>query len=270
MQLEGSVCVLTGATGGIGMALATRLAAAGSRLILSARDEPRLATLTAGLGTKAVAGWHAGDLTAADHQEALAALAIRHDARVLINLSGANRFGLLADQSPADAASMLSTNLIAPIQLTQRLLPHFASRVEAAVVNVGSAFGSIGYPGYALYSASKFGLRGFSEALRRELAGGPVRVLYVAPRATRTSMNSAAASAMNAALGNAEDPPDLVARHIVQTILWNRPDSTIGWPERFFCRLNQTAPKLVDRAVARQLDIIRRHASADNTELPAP
>jgi short-subunit dehydrogenase len=58
------------------------------------------------------------------------------------------------------------------------------------VVNVGSTYGSIGYPGYASYCATKFALRGFSEALRRELADTRVGVLYVAPRATRTSMNS--------------------------------------------------------------------------------
>jgi len=58
------------------------------------------------------------------------------------------------------------------------------SRSEAAVVNIGSTFGSIGHPGFATYCASKFGLRGFTETLRRELSDTGIQVFYIAPRAT--------------------------------------------------------------------------------------
>ena len=79
-------------------------------------------------------------------------------------------------------------------------------------MNVGSIMGYLGYPGHAAYCASKFALRGFSEALRRELADSPVRVLYLAPRATRTAMNGAGICALNAELGVAMDEPAAVAK----------------------------------------------------------
>jgi short-subunit dehydrogenase len=266
MQLEGSVCVLTGATGGIGVALAGALAAAGTKLIIAARDRRKLQGLADRLIPGAVTGLYAGDLTCHDNQRALAELAATRGAAILINLAGVNRFGLLRQQCVDAAPTLIRTNLIAPVELTHRLLPHFLRQEQAMVVNIGSAFGAIGYPGYTLYSASKFGLRGFSEALARELADGPVRVLYVAPRATQTTMNTAAARALNSALGNAEDTPTRVAAQIVRAILKHKPRSAIGWPERVFCRLNQVVPGLMDRAIARQLPRIKRHASTQSTE----
>jgi short-subunit dehydrogenase len=122
--------------------------------------------------------------------------------------------------------------------------------------------GYLGYPGHAAYCASKFALRGFSEALRRELADGPVRVLYLAPRATRTAMNGAEVCALNAELGVAMDEPATVARELVAALRGSSPERLLGLPERLFARLNQLVPALVDRALRRQLPIIRRHAPA--------
>ena len=261
MRLDGTVGVLTGATGGIGQPLARYLAESGVRLILAARDPDKLTALADALPSGSVVDICAGDLADACAQRALAQRARADDTGILINLSGGNRFAMLNDQTGDDVRALMTTNLIAPIQLTQALLPHLRSRAEAMIVNVGSTFGAIGFPGYSLYCASKFGLRGFSEALARELSDSPVRVVYVAPRATRTSMNSHAASAMNAALGNAEDLPQQVAELIVRSMRKSRRRTGIGWPERGFCALNQLLPSLVDRAIARQLPIVRQFAS---------
>ncbi len=269
MRLEDTVCVVTGASGGIGRALVTSLCAAGARPILAGRDRHRLDALAAELPDGRVAGICAGDLTTVTAQNALAELAERRDARVLVNLAGRNDFALLMDQPRDVTADLVTTNLIAPIQLTQRLLPHLSGRPEAMVVNVGSAFGALGFPGYALYCASKFGLRGFSEALARELADRPVHVIYVAPRATRTAMNAPAASAMNAALGNAEDLPEQVAVRVVDAMRRNRRRTGIGRAERLFVRVNQLAPGVVDRALARQLPVIRAYASSPQQEEPS-
>lgn len=266
MRLEGVVCVLTGATGGIGRPLAHCLAGVGVRLILSARDADRLAGLAAELPGASVVETFAGDLVLRDVQQELAHRARSSSAHILINLCGANAFGLLATQAPQEVQRLITTNLIAPIQLTQLLLPHLQSRREAMIVNVGSTFGAIGYPGYSLYCASKFGLRGFSEALARELSDSVVRVIYVAPRATRTGMNSFAASAMNVALGNTVDPPEQVAARIVESMRKEQRRTGIGWPERGFARLNQLMPSLVDRAIARQLRTIKSYASSPDRE----
>ncbi|WP_404936712.1 SDR family NAD(P)-dependent oxidoreductase, partial [Pseudomonas aeruginosa] len=138
------------------------------------------------------------DLCGGDgRQEVVTAAWAMGGVNVLINAAGVNRFALLEQVDEDTLDDLLDLNIKAPLQLTRLLLPLLREHPNALVVNVGSIYGSIGYPGYATYSASKFALRGFSEALRRELADTSVDVLYVAPRATRTSMNSSAATALN-------------------------------------------------------------------------
>ena len=130
----------------------------------------------------------------------------------MINNAGVSQFALTAQQ---DYPHQIELNLLVPMQLCQMLLPQLQQRPEAVIVNVGSAFGSIGYPGFSGYCASKFGLRGFTEALKRELAASQVRVLYFAPRATDTSINSAAVVEMNQQLGTRMDSPDFVAAQLL-------------------------------------------------------
>ncbi len=131
---------------------------------------------------------------------------------------------------------------------------------EACILNTGSVFGSIGYPGYAVYSATKFAIRGFTEALRRELADTHVKVHYVAPRATRTGINTSAVERMNAELGVAMDPPELVAKAVCDMLAGGRVEAVLGWPEKFFARVNGVLPRLVDGALRKQLPVIRRYA----------
>jgi short-subunit dehydrogenase len=95
---------------------------------------------------------------------------------------------------------LFAINAVAPVQLTRALLPTLRSQPGSAILNIGSVFGSLGYPGFTAYSATKFALRGFTEALRRELADSKVGVHYFAPRATRTGMNASAVDRMNAFL----------------------------------------------------------------------
>jgi short-subunit dehydrogenase len=131
---------------------------------------------------------------------------------------------------------------------------------KAQIINVGSIFGYLGYPGCAAYSASKFGLRGFTEALRRELADGPVRVMYLAPRSTRTPFNSDAMYALNERLRVAVDDPQVVARALLRLLDAPGRERLLGFPERLFARMNQLMPALIDSALRRQLPIIRAHA----------
>jgi len=258
--LMNRTCVLTGATGGIGRALACELVAAGARLVTCGRDRSALAALEAELPKGAAVATVTGDLVNAEVQEQLVRTAVDARASVLVNLFGCNSFGLLAEQTPDALAALVTTNLTAPMQITQRLLPHLLGQREAAVVNVGSVLGEIGHAGYAGYCATKFGIRGFSEALRRELADSAVRVYYVGPRATRTAMNGPRVDQLNAALGNAVDEPEQVARRIVRTIGTTRFRITLGWPEQLFCKLNALLPALVDNALAGKLAVIKRYA----------
>lgn len=127
-------------------------------------------------------------------------------------------------------------------------------------MNIGSSLGAIGYPGYSVYCASKFALRGFSEALHRELTGSGLKVLYLAPRATRTALNSEAVYALNSELGVQMDSPHWVAEQITTALIRETRWRWLGWPEALFTRLNALLPALVDKALAKQLPVIARHA----------
>ena len=96
--------------------------------------------------------------------------------------------------------------------------------------------------------------------LRRELADTHVRVLYFAPRTTRTSMNAPSVVAMNDELGVAMDAPEKVAAELLQAIRHEQEERYLGWPERLFVRLNGLLPRVVDQALRKQLPIIQRFA----------
>ncbi len=172
-------------------------------------------------------------------------------------------FRLFEEQDAGAIEQMVLTNLLAPMLLCQQLLPLLKQREAAAIVNIGSIFGSIGHPGFTAYCASKFGLRGFTEALQRELHDTSIRVSYLAPRATRTDLNPAAVTALNEALGNATDEPERVAEELLKVLGDKRRQRYMGWPENFFVRLNSVFPGVVHSALARKLHIIRHHANPE-------
>ena len=261
MQLNGARILLTGASGGLGSALARALAQAGASLLLVGRDQDRLTALSLSL---AEAGERhitlAVDLNQPADVARLLEAAGRFQVDVLINNAGISAFGLLEQQDGSSVAAVLETNLAAPIALTHALLPLLKSRAQAAIVNIGSIFGSLPFPGFAAYSAAKAGMKGFSQALRRELSDSPVEVIYIAPRVIDTPFNTPAVNALNAEMGNASDTPDQVASQIVSALTAGRAETSLGFPECFFAWFNGVAPALIDRALRSKLAIIKRHA----------
>lgn len=259
MELNQCNVVLTGASGGIGLSLAEQLCEAGAHVIAVGRQASALQGLQQRFADRV-------SIVQADLCEARGRQAVLHAARdlgkvnVLINAAGANEFGMLESQTDDALNKLLAVNVTATLQLTRDMLPVLRQQPRALVVNVGSTFGSIGYPGYTAYCATKFAIRGFSEALRRELADSHVGVLYVAPRATQTAMNSPEVVAMNAELRVAMDAPLNVARQIVRAIRTEREESYLGWPEKLFVRLNSVWPRMVDQALRKQLPVIQRFA----------
>jgi short-subunit dehydrogenase len=255
--------VVTGATGGIGRALALELYHRGAAVLLIGRDASSLLTMVVALdGPSDRVQSQVADLATKAGRAIVARVAAAWRANVLVNNAGLGEFALLDQQSDAGVERLFAVNVLAPMQLTRGLLPHLRAQPWAAVLNVGSVFGSLGYPGFSAYSASKFALRGFSEALRRELADTRVRVHYLAPRATRTAMNATAVEAMNAELGVTMDPPEAVALAACAMLERGGRHTVLGWPEKLFVRINALLPGIVDGSVRRQLPIIRRHALA--------
>ncbi|MFQ2245569.1 SDR family oxidoreductase [Aeromonas enteropelogenes] len=259
MQLEGKRVLLTGASGGIGEELAQELAAQGAHLLLNGRRGPALERLRKSLPHPEHHQVLIADLGSSQERARLLQHPLLEEGiDVLINNAGCNQFAWLEDQSSEQVERQLRLNIEAPIQLTRTLLPQM--RKPGIIMNVGSSFGSIGYPGYSVYCASKFALRGFSEALGRELEGSGIKVLHFAPRATRTRLNSEAAYEMNAELGTHTDSPQEVAEEAVIALCNETRRRWLGWPEQLFVRLNALLPGIVDKALAKQLPIIKRYA----------
>jgi short-subunit dehydrogenase len=258
MLINKARILLTGATGGLGGALAKQLAEAGAHLLLSGRDAKKLQALQLTLG--AAASYIVADLNASEGVTTLVHAAQAERVNVLINNAGVSSFGLYDEQNWSAWEQVLSTNLIAPMRLTQALLPQLKAQPQASIVNVGSTFGSIPFAGFAAYSSAKAGLRGFSQSLRRELADTSVTVIHVAPRAISTPLNTAAVNALNQALGNTSDTPESVARDIIKALAANTLESHIGFPERLFAWLNGFAPQLIDQGLRNKLATIKQHA----------
>jgi short-subunit dehydrogenase len=264
MNLDGARILLTGAAGGIGRHLALTLARRGARLALVGRQEAALHALAAAVGTSGpqpvVLTF---DLARADGHARLvqqAALALG-GLDVLVNNAGVSRFEAFAQADPAAVSAMIAVNLTSPLLLTRAALPLLQAKRGGHVLNVGSAFGALAFPHFAAYSATKFALRGFSEALRRELHGSGIAVTYVGPRATATAMNGPGVRAFFARMKTAMDTPEHVATVVVEALERNRREVHIGWPERFAVRLNALLPGLVDRVLARQVALGARCAS---------
>lgn len=260
MHLRDTRVLLTGATGGIGSALARQLAAHGAKLGLVGTRSDALKQLAASLrqlSNSMIA--ITADITMPEGQ-ALAISAMQSKfggIDILINNAGVTDFTEFAAQDPQTIANILTVNTIAPMQLTRLVLPEMLKRNQGQIVNIGSIFGSIGFPCFSSYSASKFALRGFSEGLRRELATTAVTVTYLAPRAVKTALNNDAVMQMAAKIRMNMDDPEIVAEKLVTAIIKNKKEVLFGNPERFFARLNQVLPRLVDGALQKQHLVMR-------------
>lgn len=259
MKLNECRAVITGASGGIGQALVAALLEEGAQLLLVGRQTDALQML--GIAHAGKVQVVQADICERSGREAVVAAVQRFGGiNTLINAAGVNHFGLLDQHDETSIAELIGLNVTATLQLTHRLLPLLRQQGRALVVNLGSTFGSIGYPGFSAYCASKFALRGFSEALRRELADTQVKVLYFAPRATQTRMNAANVVAMNDELNVAMDDPHSVALQLLAAIRREEEERYLGWPEKLFVRLNSLLPRVVDQALRKQLPIIQRFA----------
>ncbi len=258
-MFKGKTALLTGASGGIGSAIANALSEAGVTLILVGRNSQRLQILNDGLGSQ----HHSvtADISTISGRETLFEFCTQYenDIDFVINNAGISEFATLENTTSDDIYALINTNLTSQILLCQGLLPLLLKQKQAKIINIGSTFGSIGFPGFSVYCASKFGLRGFSEALGRELMDSSVSVSYFAPRATKTAINNDNIVKMNKELGTDMDEPALVADKLMLFLQSNKRHSYLGWPETLFVRINGLFPGIVDKSIFRQLPIIKRY-----------
>ena len=219
-DLSGKAALVTGATGGIGAAIARALRAQGARVALTGRRAAELEALAAELGERALAA--PADLA---DPAAPAALVERVEAGfgaldILVNNAGLTRDMLALRMGDADWAAVLEVDLTAPFRLARAALRGMMKRRHGRIVSIASIVGTTGNAGQANYAAAKAGLVGMSKSLAQEVATRGVTVNVVAPGFVKTAMTDALGEAQRAKLleripsgrmGTAEDIAAAVA-----------------------------------------------------------
>lgn len=254
MNIDGKTILVTGAGSGIGRALATALSQQGAKLVLADLNAEGLDETRKGLANADASTCVTGDITQADTRTAIATAAqdTFGGLDMVINNAGVVAVGPLAEADDQGLELMVRVNLLAPMQLIRDLLPLLEKSASPTIVNVGSMFGDIAFPLFAGYSATKFGVRGLSDALRRELAPKGVRVLYVAPRAAKTGATQAFEHLIEP-MQMKLDEPEVVAANVVGAIRSGARSSYPRGPERLFVFIQRVLPKVIDNALIKQL-----------------
>jgi len=209
-RFSGKVVLITGASSGIGAAAARQFAREGAQVALVARTAVALERVAEEVcaGGGSARAFPANVKDAASCGTLLDAVAKAFGGiDVLVNNAGANKRGLVEQRDVKDLANIIEVNLIAPIVLTRLALPYLRQRGRGAIVNVASIAGQIPVPHEAVYSASKFGLRAFTFALREELHGQPITVSAVSPGPVDTGF----------IMAEIDDVPDMVFANPMST-----------------------------------------------------
>jgi short-subunit dehydrogenase len=248
--------LITGASTGIGRALAERLAADGARLLLAARSADRLDELAQTLRQRGadVVAVPADVAAAADRTRLLDAARDRFGGLdVLINNAGISSFGHFADSTEEILRQIMEVNFFAPAELTRSALPLLREGRQPAVVNVASMCGRRAMPAWTEYSASKYALCGLTEALRGEFARFGVDVLLILPGLTasdfqRNLLRNEGRMKIDFASGMS---PARAADGIARALRRNRTETVLGGEARWMLRFNRFFPRWLDRLIAR-------------------
>lgn len=221
MPLVNGTVLITGASGGIGQAIARAFAARGAQLILSGRRQDALDGLAGRLGGRAVAC----DLSSREDVQRLIEAAGPVD--ILVANAGLPATGHITELSQSQLDTMLEVNLRAPIALARGLIPGMVERGQGHLVFISSLSGKAVSPVSSLYNASKFGLRGFSLAVREDLRGTGVGVSSILPGFIRDAGMFADAEA-TLPRGVATRHPDDVASAVIRAVERNRAEVAVA------------------------------------------
>ena len=252
--------VITGASGGIGRALIRAMQPYIDLIILNGLDQQSLEQVRDELALK---NCHiiAGDVLDPEVRQNIYTTAeAMGGINLLLNNAGMNDFDSFEHQSDEVITKLINVNLTAPMLLTKKLLPLLKDN-PSQIINTGSIFGYLGFPGFVGYCSSKFGLKGFAQSLRRELSDTSVSVRYFAPRATRTPFNNSRVEQLNTATHTAMDSPEQVAQAFIKFLFKTSWQKRLGFKERFFTIVNDLFPAVTDRAIHQQLPIIKKYLS---------
>jgi short-subunit dehydrogenase len=259
------VILVTGASSGIGAAVAKLFARAGYRVSMGARRIDRLQAVAADIesvGCQAIAVQ--SDLTRLEDIQGLVKNTLNQFGQidVLVNNAGFGRIKWLEELDPVeDIQAQIQINLISTILITREVLPHLIQQRSGHIINMASLGGVVASPTYTVYSASKFGLRGFTEALRREVGVYGIDVSGIYPGAVNTEFKQHAG--INRKTGRTTPDslllePEEVAQAVLRVTRRPRRELIIPWQMRLTVWMNLLFPGIVDRIIERSFTRLER------------
>lgn len=255
-NINGSRAIVTGASSGIGRAVALELARGGASLVIVARREQRLQELAdqitaLGRPVEIVVG----DVTDAEtrHRAVNAVQSKFGGLDILVNNAGVGALGPFADASVGRVRRVMEINFFALVEMTRLALPLLKQGVKPILVNVSSILGHRGVPNRSEYSASKFAVQGFSEAIRAEFTPLGVDVLVISPGPTETEFFDREIEKTTDAKWPEHTPVSAaaVARQVVCALRLGRHEIIPYRWGRVLCWLNRLSPRLVDGLMTR-------------------
>ena len=249
---------ITGASSGIGEALAKRFSSNGSRLILSARREEELKRVAALCGAALSVSTLPLDMSKPDRmgEAAYHALSICGHIDVMVHNAAVGQRAFAADTEYDVDDQLMRTNYLGPVALTKALLPAMRQRRQGQFIVVTSVLGKIALPGRSGYCASKHALHGFFDTLRAELSNDGIGVLLVLPGwvSTNVSLNALTADGtphgkMDPRTAGGMTPEECAARIVAAAEAGKQEIHPVRIKERFALEVNRLAPALFRRII---------------------
>jgi short-subunit dehydrogenase len=257
MTYSGQTAWITGASSGIGEALARALATRGARVVLSGRDLAELERVAGSCqGEALVLPFETTDYAALPEHVAQA-WEWRGGIDLLINNAGISQRSLAEETEFPVYERIIAVDLLAPIALTQALLPRLVARKAGRLAFISSIAGKVGVPMRSAYSAAKFGLLGYADALRAELSVHGIQVHGIAPGSIRTNVSRNALTAdgsargfSDAAIENGIDPAAAAAQMLDAIAVGEREIVVASGAEKQMGELTRTPDALFDQVAA--------------------
>ncbi|MCI0641153.1 MAG: SDR family oxidoreductase [Gemmataceae bacterium] len=257
-DLAGRRILLTGASSGIGKALAEQLSQSGAGLLLAARSQDKLQELVERFKARGNPAFALrADVTLEeDRRRLLEEAEVRLGGLdVLINNAGVASWAHFADSNEAVLRQIMEVNFFAPAELIRLAIPMLTKGEKPAVVNVASMCGRRAMPAWSEYSASKYALCGLTEALRGELARFDIDVLLIVPGLTSSELPQHLLLSQGRAKIDFSQgmPPEQVAAAIVKSLRKNKTETVLGRDAKWLLRFNRFFPRLTDWLLARKV-----------------
>ncbi len=259
---EGKVAWITGASGGIGEAIALAFAARGGSLVLSARSLEALNKVAekckaAGAGNVLLTPL---DLTHSTGFETMAADVVKEMGviDILVNNGGVSQRALVKDTSVELYRQIMEINFFGTIALTKAVLPYMIANKSGQIITISSLVGKIGSPLRSGYAASKHALHGFFDSLRAEVADDNIKVLMVCPGFIKTNISVNALNAAGNQTGKMDKNqetgmlPSVLANKILKAVAAGKQEIYVGGKERLILYIKRFFPALVNGIVRKK------------------